>query len=157
MCSAVLALASITKHYRLGSLNNRNLFIYLRKLGSPRSSCWLIWFPREGSFLGLLLATFSPCLHTGGEVREEASSLVSGLNKGTHPIMRAPLSGLPLAQSTSQSLPSLNTSTVRGAASPCEFGRDTIESTAVPLFIDSEVTITWHVISENRSNRLPLN
>lgn len=47
----VLAWAVITKSHKLGVLNSKIYFSQFRRLGSPRSRCWLIWFLVKALFL----------------------------------------------------------------------------------------------------------
>ena len=95
-------------------INNRNLFLTLWRLGSPRSKCWQI-----GSGEGILPLSQPLCALT--RPKGQASSLGPLLTRALIPIMRAPpsWSNHPVKALTP------NTITLEVTISTYEFGGDT--------------------------------
>ena len=78
--------SAIKKYLRL-SLSNRDLFLTVLGLGSPRSRCWPSQFPEKGSLLGWQVTTVSVSSQGGDR---ECSGLSSPSDKATNPITGVP-------------------------------------------------------------------
>lgn len=74
------------KYLRL-SLSNRDLFLTVLGLGSPRSRCWPSQFPEKGSLLGWQVTTVSVSSQGGDR---ECSGLSSPSDKATNTITGVP-------------------------------------------------------------------
>lgn len=79
------------KYHRCKGSNNRNFFITVLRMGSPRSRCQEILFQVK-AYSVLLPATFLQCPHTAMKEREWALGLSSSSHKDTNLLTGAPLS-----------------------------------------------------------------